>query len=89
MDYLPPPQANKSVHTRWNPVNDKFYEEDSSDEDKDYENPSPNINEDQLLDIEPEPITPPPSTEPTAHHITLSNSETSNSSLPDMEPTSD
>ena len=36
-----------------------------------------------------EPITPPPSTEPTAHHIVLSSSENSNSSLPDMEPTSD
>ena len=78
--HTPLPQSNNKMKTRWNPFNEKFYEEELSDEEDEDCNQGPIIGADQLSDNKPEPIIPPPSTEPVAHHhIVLTSTDTSQS----------
>ena len=114
-DYRPPaprPQSSaltskphkpsqRLPQTKWSPINNKFYQNDSSDdEDETHSNngdpPDHHLSDSdtQSQPDEPsEPYTPPPSEEPIANLYwnppETDESRSTLSSLPDMEPTSD
>ena len=80
------------IVNKWSPINPSYLEDDSSDE-EDEDNTIDFDDPDQPPDEEPEPITPPPSMEPSVLHILDPSSSDRTGSPPSsllpMEPTSD
>ena len=86
-EYKPLSSPRLSRPSRWSPVNPKYFEDDSTDdEDEDF---TPDIED--IAQPAPAPDTPPSSMEPSVlQNLDPSSSDRSPpSSLPDMEPTSD